>query len=285
MAIQITAAEKDILKNVAIPPRPEALLKVTEEARKPEPDVSVIATAISGDIGIAGAVLQVVNSAAFRRAREIESIDQAVMILGLKRVFPIVKAVAVKSAMNQNPLLDDFWDNSNKIAQACVLVADQLEKPQLSDNAYMLGLFHGAGVPVMLQNYPEYAQVLAAAKADGWDHNIIEMEKTQFATTHTTIGALLGQQWKLAKDLVEVIYYQHDSSGIFLSSELSKVGLWMLAILKIARHIALSVCAGEEDCVEWETVQDQIIEFTGLEDSEMSYIIEHIAGELSKTAS
>ncbi|WP_111977635.1 HDOD domain-containing protein [Algibacillus agarilyticus] len=278
MAISVTAAEKKILQNVDIPPRPEALLKVTDEARKPEPDVAIIAKAIASDISISAAVLQVVNSAAFRRAREIESIEQAVMILGLKRVFPIVKAVALKSAMQQNPLLDDFWNNANKIAQACALVAKQLDKPQLADNAYMLGLFHSAAVPVMLQNYPEYEKVLSKASEDGWDYHIIQMERDFFGTTHTTIGALLGQQWKLAKDLVEVIYYQHDASGIFSSDELSKVGLWMLATLKIARHIVLSEF---DDGTEWDIVQDPILEFLELEDGDLAYICQQVAAEIA----
>ncbi|AWB65340.1 histidine kinase [Saccharobesus litoralis] len=278
MAITVTVAEKKILQNVDIPPRPEALLKVSEEARKPEPDVSVIAHAIAGDISISAAVLQVVNSAAFRRVREIESIEQAVMILGLRRILPIVKAVALKSSMKQDPILDEFWDDANKIAQACAIVAAQLEKPQLADNAYMLGLFHAAAVPVMVQNYPEYKEVLHQAEEEGWDYHILQLERDKFGTTHTTIGALLGQKWKLAKDLVEVIYYQHDTSGIFSSTELSKVGLWMLAILKIARHV---VYMDRADTAEWDTVQDPILEFLDLEDADLEYIFDQVSKKLS----
>lgn len=281
MAIRITALEKKILQNVSIPPRPESLLKVSSEAKKPEPDVSVIAQAIAGDVGISAAVLQVVNSAAFRRAREIESIDQAVMVLGLKRVFPIVKAVALKSAMPENALLSEFWENANAIASACTLVCKQIEKPQLGDNAYMLGLFHTAGIPVMLQNFDSYDQVLALAQVQGWDYRVIDKEREGFNTAHTTIGALLGQQWKLPKDLVEVIYYQHDTSGIFSSSELSKVGLWMLAILKIARHVALDVVKGKSESAEWDLVRDQILEFFKWEDDELQYIIEQISNDLA----
>ncbi|NTS77127.1 HDOD domain-containing protein [Catenovulum sp. SM1970] len=281
MAIKITSAEKAILQNVTIPPRPEALIKVSEEAKKPEPDISIIAEAISHDVGISAAVLQVVNSAAFRRTREIESIDQAVMVLGLKRVFPIVKAVAVKASMAQTPVLDDFWQSSDKIAQACSIVSRELEKPQLADNAYMLGLFHNAGIPVMLQYDEAYAAIIQSAKVDGWDFEMIEKERDQFDTAHTTVGALLAQQWKLAKDLVEVIYYQHDTNGIFLSDELSKVGLWILAILKIARHVALDRLNGEDSSVEWEAVRDQILQFCKLEDDELTYILERVEQEIS----
>ncbi|WP_143871655.1 HDOD domain-containing protein [Catenovulum sediminis] len=281
MAIQITASEKKILQNVTIPPRPEALLKVSDEAKKPEPDVSVIAQSISSDIAISAAVLQVVNSAAFRRNKEIKSIDQAVMVLGLKRVFPIVKAVALKSAMAASDELTQFWEDSTNIANVCALVCQQLEKPQLGDNAYMLGLFHNAGIPVLCINYPSYYEVMHKAESLGWNDSILTEERDKFQTNHTTIGALLGQRWRLPKDLIEVIYYQHDSAGIFTTSELSKVGLWLLAVLKISRHIVLDIQRGNETSDEWEMVREQLLEFFDIEDVELNDIVENVISKIN----
>ncbi|WP_016956792.1 HDOD domain-containing protein [Catenovulum agarivorans] len=276
MAIKITAAEKQMLQNVTIPPRPEALLKVSEEAKKPEPDVAVIAKAISSDIAISASVLQVVNSAAFRRAKEIKSIDQAVMVLGLKRVFPIVKAVALKSAMAARDELATFWQDSTDVANVCAMVCNQLEKPQLADNAYMLGLFHDAGIPVMVINYPEFAAIMHKAEDVGWGSELLALERERFKTNHTTIGALLAQRWKLAKDLVEVIYYQHDSDGIFATSELTRVGLWLLAILKISRHIVLDLQKGKEVSEEWLVVKEQLLEFFDFEEEDLNDVIEAV---------
>ncbi|WP_281179876.1 HDOD domain-containing protein [Pseudoalteromonas byunsanensis] len=85
-----------------MPPRPEALIEFSHEAKKPEPNIGTIAKILHSDVGISAAVLQVVNSAAFRRAREIDSIDQAIMTLGLKRLVPLVKAVALRATVGQN---------------------------------------------------------------------------------------------------------------------------------------------------------------------------------------
>ena len=139
MTISITAAEKKILQSVSIPPRPEALLTVAAEAKKPEPEIPVIAKAISSDIGISAAILQVVNSAAFRRAREIESIEQAVMILGLKRIIPLVKAVALKSSMSQSEKLSAFWKRAEAIATGSVAVAKFIDKPQFGGPCLYVG--------------------------------------------------------------------------------------------------------------------------------------------------
>ncbi|MCE2571329.1 HDOD domain-containing protein [Motilimonas eburnea] len=260
MAINITEQERALLKTISIPPRPEVLLTVSEEARKPEPNVAVIAKAVSSDVGIASAVLQVVNSAAFRRAKEIESIQQAVMMLGLKRIIPLVKAVALKSSMSNHPLLDDFWQQATTIAQACSGVAKLLGKEELIDNAYMLGLFHMSGVPVMMLGFEQYPDLYQQVDDLGWPE-LTEQEHKTFGTAHTTLGALLSQQWLLPKALVEIIYYQQDAAGFYQSKELPGVALDLLTILKIARHVAMKSCQSE-----WLTVQEPIAEYLGLDD-------------------
>lgn len=270
MAINITQQERALLKTISIPPRPEVLLTVSEEARKPEPNVAVIAQAVSSDVGIASAVLQVVNSAAFRRAKEIESIQQAVMMLGLKRIIPLVKAVALKSSMSNHPLLDDFWQQATAIAQACSAVAKLLGKEELIDNAYMLGLFHMSGVPVMMLGFEQYPDLYQKVEELGWPE-MTEQEHKAFGTAHTTIGALLSQQWLLPKALVEIIYYQQDAAGLYHSGELPAIALDLLTILKIARYVTLKSAESE-----WSAVQESIGEYLGLDDIALEELLDRV---------
>ena len=140
MSISVTPQEKQILANVTIPPRPQALMKISQEAKQPEPNVKLIADAIAEDAAISAAVLQVVNSAAFRRAKKVESIHQAVMTLGIKRIFPLVKAGALKSALPENNDLIEFWQSSSMVASACSIYAELIGKPELADNAHTISV-------------------------------------------------------------------------------------------------------------------------------------------------
>lgn len=273
MAISITPAEKKILLSVTIPPRPQALLTVAAEAKKPEPAIPVIAKAINSDIAISSAILQVCNSAAFRRTREINSIDQAVMILGLKRIIPLVKAVALKASMAQSEKLEAFWKRASDIANGTVAVAKMLNKPELADHAYMLGLFHDAGIPIMFQHFPEYADFLKVAEVEGWDQ-YLEEEAERFETTHSTIGAILAQQWKLPKVMIEVIYYLHDVDGIYTSGELNKVSLDLMSIVKIARNVSYFREFDHYDSGEWINVRDGLQDYLNLSDVELTEIRE-----------
>lgn len=280
MAITITANEKQILQSVTIPPRPEALLQVSAEAKNPEPDLQQIAKIISSDISISAAVLQVVNSAAFARVKEIESIQQAVMTLGLKRLLPLVKSVALKSAMGQADKLASFWDEANKVASAAAIISGLINKANLADNAYMLGLFHNAGIPIMMLTYDDYENILQSAKQNGWD-KAIEQERDQYGTAHTTISALLGQQWKLPSVMSEVIYYQLDTDGLFSSGELSALGIDLMCILKLARLAVFLQSNPSETSSEWQLIEDDILERLNIDEEDMEDLREKIQDELS----
>lgn len=275
MAISITAKEKEILAKVTIPPRPQALMTVSEEAKKPEPNIKVIADAIAEDAAISAAVLQVVNSAAFRRAKSIDSIQQAVMTLGIKRIFPLVKAVALKSALPENSDLNEFWKSSSMVASACGVYSQLIGKPELADNSYMLGLFHNAGVPVMLQSFDDYHEILAKGINDGWE-DISVLEFNKYNTSHTTLGALLSQQWQLPKAMIDVIYYFHDTEGIFNSGELSRVGLYLLSILKLSRSSVDGILRGDCDTKEWLLLEDEVLEFLSIDKAELEDMREKV---------
>lgn len=255
------------------------MLDISKEAKAAEPDVSKIAAAISEDVSISAAVLQVVNSAAFRRSSEVKSIQQAVMTLGLQRLFPLVKAVALKSTMSVGKSLDSFWKKCSLIAHCCPFVAQKMNKPELADHAYMLGLFHTAGIPLMLQTFDDYLDFMKQAESEGWSE-VIDLEREKYATTHATLGALLGQQWKLPKVMIETIYYQHDVDGIYTSGELNDLGLDLLSILKVSRNIAEYKDKGELETPEWVKVEEQFLSYYELEQEEVDEMREEIVDEL-----
>ncbi|MEH6472975.1 MAG: HDOD domain-containing protein [Halopseudomonas sp.] len=274
MPIEITDAEKKLLATITIPPRPEVLLTLSSEAKQPEPDVSKIAHAITEDISISSAVLQVVNSAAFRRASEIKSIDQAVMILGFKRIFPLVKAVALRSSLSQSQTLAEFWQQQTDIAHACSIAAKAMGKPALGDHAYMLGLFNSAGIPVMAQSFADYSEVMAQAEQQGWSE-CLPLELDRYQTTHTTIGALLAQRWSLPKVMISVIYYLHEVDDLYTSGELDNTGLDLLTLLKLARSAVYYPNDYSND-PEWQLVCDQIMDHYGYAEVQVDEIFTSI---------
>ncbi|EKE79254.1 HDOD domain-containing protein [Idiomarina xiamenensis] len=279
MAIVITEAEKRLLQSVNLPPRPQTLLTVSAEAKKAEPDVAVVAAAIAADVSISAAVLQVVNSAAYRRAREIESIQQAVMTLGFKRLFPLVRAVALKSTLTSNQSLDDFWFYNEHVAAASVLVAERVGRTQIKDFAYMLGLFQSAGIPLMLNAFPDYYDLFLQAEHTPWPQ-ILQAEREQFDTSHTTVGAMLAQRWQLPKVIIEVIYFLHDDDSLFSAGELAPLGLDLFAIVRTARAIVDQRLRSEAGSQEWQQVVDGVLSHFHLDDVYLEEAMAEIADDV-----
>lgn len=279
MPISLTNEEKAILRSVSIPPRPEALIKFSEETKKAEPNISRVSEILQDDVGICAAILQVVNSSAFRRAKEIESIDQAIMILGLKRLVPLVKAVAVKAAVGTDSTMAKFWDLQTDIAHIASIVAMKFDKPALSNHAYMLALFHGVGVAILNQHFDDFEAVMSYASENNWDE-AAKLQFEKYQTNHATIGALLAQQWRLPKVMINIIYYQHDTDGLFQSQELDKVGLDLLCILKLSRHCAFLKEQPSEINGEWQNIMDDVIDHLDMEEEQLFSIIEEITDEI-----
>ncbi len=282
MTVVIEDQERQILDGVQLPPRPKALITITEESKKPDPSFPAIAKAIVEDVSISAAVLRVVNSPAFKRPNPISAIDQALNMLGLKRVLSIVNAVSVRNAIKTDADLEEFWEFSSVTANACVLCAKKIKKMALLDDAYTLGLFHDAGVPVMITKFKDYYDFFVHAEEEGWTISI-DRERERFGTTHTTIGAVMAQEWSLPDPIVNAIYNLHYASGIFAAGELDETSLDLLAILKMGRDISRTYLKGADSNEEWLEIEGEILEYLNTDENEYQLLKENVLDALNDT--
>jgi HD-like signal output (HDOD) protein len=127
----------------------------------------------------------------------------------------------------------------------------------------------------MLQTFDDYHDLLIKGITDGWE-DISELERLKYHTSHTTLGALLAQQWQLPKAMIDVIYYFHDTEGIFNSGELSRVGLYLLAILKLSRSSVDGILRGDSNTKEWLLLEDHILEFLEIDEIQLEDMREKV---------
>ncbi|GAA5216402.1 HDOD domain-containing protein [Corallincola platygyrae] len=279
MAIATGVSESKVLENVVIPPRPEVLLQVSEELKQNEPDIRKIGDAIAKDVSISAGVLQVVNSAAYKREKTIESIHQAVMLLGMNRVYAVVRAVALRNMVADSYHLEAFWDTASNVANACVMVAEGLGMGDELDNAYLMGLFHMAGVPVMMHNFADYGRVKATADCSGWDA-VVEEEMASYGTSHIAIGARLAEKWHLPEAVAEAIYLQYSPEQSLIDADASEGLVKMIVVLKIARQaimVASEALVTEND---WHHFAEHVAERLGWSESELEQFVETLANNL-----
>lgn len=262
-----------ILKGITIPSPPQIIVDLQMEmAMPPEPDLNEMASMISKDPGLAGGVLKTLNSP-FYGNRDIASISQAVMMLGMTTISNIVNTLYLRDHMSQNDDISDethkamahFWDSATDVARASRIVARRLRSHD-PDMAYMLGLFHNSGIPLLMQRFSDYPDVLARSYLLE-QPRIVDFENQQYKTNHAVVSFYAARSWKLPEILCRVIAEHHSAGDIFSDkNEIDPDEKTYLAILKIAEHLAgLSrVIGNNENDLEWEQVGDKVLEYVGL---------------------
>lgn len=106
-------------------------------------------------------MLRAANSPAFGLRQKVNSISQAVMLLGLNNAISLITGLSLKMVMSGKGKikLDRFWDTATDTALICSILARHF-KIMAADKAHMLGLFHDCGIPLLMQKFSNYAEIL-----------------------------------------------------------------------------------------------------------------------------
>lgn len=266
-----------ILQGISIPPQPQIMVDLQMEQFDPNPDIKRIANLIAQDVGLSGTMLKIVNSAAYGLANHITSVQQAVMLLGIKSVVNIVNGISIRGELSDTDIvaLNSFWDTSMDIAVVSQSVAKQIGMPAPED-AYALGLFHNAGIVLMSQRFKDYKATLVEAFS-GQFERVIDLENVRYKTNHAVIGYYTARSWKLPKDICDAIADHHNVANVFSQDtvrEAPKKSL--LAVLKIAEYLCGNglVLGQTSEDVEWHAIKEYIYEFTGLGDYDIENMVD-----------
>jgi len=129
-------ARPEIIKGRKMETSELSVLHLIAEVQNPDTDIEKLVEVISRDPMLSFKLLKLVNSAAFRRSKEIESIKNAVLVLGLNRVKGWASLLALSKLSNKPEALQE---TAFIRALACEKIAERLS-PNLRDSFYTVGL-------------------------------------------------------------------------------------------------------------------------------------------------
>lgn len=255
------------LQGFTIPPRPDVLQQVQLEVDQDEPRLKVIAELINQDVGIAGFTLKVVNSPLFSLSRKITTIEHACMFLGLNRVIKLVNSIALRFTLSdgqEDLFTQRLWNSAMNVAACAAQLAQHFKLgSDVADDCYSLGLFHNAGMALVLSKNPNYEAELR----QGYSLRaaIGEYEEQLYQTSHEVLGFLIAQSWGLTSDLCNVIAYHHSANIIMATGNAEDKN--MFAILKLAEHLCAEskLLLGIDPDPEWERNNATILDHFELE--------------------
>lgn len=267
-----------ILQGISIPPQPQIMVDLHMEQAMPDPDMARISDIISQDVSLSAAVLKLVNSAAFSLPRKIASVQQAVMLLGTNSVTNIVNSLAVKSELSDDTIqsLHSFWDTATDVAAISSSLASQLNF-KYQDECYALGLFHNAGIPLMLKRFQGYKEVLIKGYQDP-GFQLTDFENLAFKTNHSVVGYYLAKSWGLPKSCCAVIAKHHRIDFLFKHRVAGdSINLTFASILKMAEHIAAvhKHIGNVDKDYEWEKIGHYVLDHLELTEYDFEGLMEN----------
>lgn len=201
------------LQHIVIPPCPDLLTRLRHEMSKAEPDLNEVARIAFSDVAMSATLLRFANSPLYALGQPVQTIGQAMNLLGLEQTASVMTRFLAQGAIRVNhPALHRFWERSAKRAVAMAFMADRL--PGLSaDVAHTYGLFCHVGLPVMMQSVKGYASTMVEAAAR-IDRSYVATENANHRTDHAVVGALVARVWRLSPAVTAAIRLHHDLEAL-----------------------------------------------------------------------
>ena len=271
-------ATSQLLQSIRIPSAPAVFMDLHALMQKDEPDIDAVATTIARDPGLAALVLKTLNSPFFGLRNKVTSIRQATILLGLLNVSNIVAGLALKRAMEDagGPMPDHYWDSPVNIGMVAARLTQYFGGVP-PDEAYMLGLFHNVGMPLMMERFPDFLHVVREPGCGG----VTACEDRHYQTNHAVIGYYVSRSWGLPEHVGELILRHHDVEDV-LSENGGAITpkATLLAVLKMAEYID-QVYWGRTDDPEWERCGNAVLAYAGISSTDFDDIVEDMVELLS----
>ncbi|RMG43839.1 MAG: HDOD domain-containing protein [Acidobacteria bacterium] len=223
-------------EELRLPVMPDIVARVQLEAARRNGSAGSLARVVEADPGLAARVVKMANSAMFAGLCEIRDLTHAVGRLGSGMVVAIVLGAAARECFRAaHPgyarRAHDSWEISLLAAAAARSLA--LRAGEDPEEAFLAGLLHRAGEPILLQAVP------LLAERDGEPVPPAETIGPVVDELAPVAGATLLSRWNLPEPIVTAVRFQNDPAAA------PREDLRRTALTALARRLGEALFAGE----------------------------------------
>lgn len=199
-----------------IPPLPTSATQMLGLVGNPDTQIAEVQRVVEYDPGLVSNLLRLANSAYFGTGSPINSVREAVVRLGIKRVFHIAMTSAVAPMAQQAISGYDLPRNGLlRHSAATALAVEYLPKRlgmRVPDATYTAGLLHDLG-KIVLGTYLEVSSAPIVLMAYREKLSFEVAEQRVLGTDHAEVGAALLSFWKLPPAVVEAVRWHHNPNA------------------------------------------------------------------------
>jgi diguanylate cyclase (GGDEF)-like protein len=217
---------EEILKGFdKLPTLPGIAMKILELVKDEDTNLKEIADVLSTDPPLSAQVLKFINSPFYGVRTQGTSVPHAVNLLGLNTVKNLALSFSLlrnyRKSNNEDFDYTNFWKESLIGAVSCKLIAEKII-PELSEDAFFLGLIQNIGILALSQCMPE--QYSLVVKEKGWTLcSYHEAENQILGFNHMEVGEYLIRSWGLPETFFTPVGYHHNPED--LDTKVSEIEL------------------------------------------------------------
>ncbi|MDZ4722873.1 MAG: HDOD domain-containing protein [candidate division Zixibacteria bacterium] len=216
ITVTIDSRVKQVVSNIRnLPTPPIVFHQIQKVISSPNASATQVASILAEDPAMSVKVLKLTNSAFYGLSREIDSVKQAVVIVGMEAIRNLVLSASVlemfKGKNVDEEYQEKFWRHSLATAFCSRILARAIKTRGIvdPDAAFSSGLLHDIGKIVVCGFLPDaYLKFNEERMKDRVAPNY-EIEERILGYNHCQIGTLLTSQWKLPAKLIEAITFHH----------------------------------------------------------------------------
>jgi HD-like signal output (HDOD) protein len=198
----------------ALPAIPQTFQALSAAIAQPNAHAADITQIVSNDSALSVKILQLANSAFYRRGAPVTSIQAAISYAGLEMIKSLALSACVFSALDASPAaihrLQELQARSLRKAHFARML---LRESRQADEAFTAALLLDIGQAVLALSAPEkFDQMIELSHSSGraWH----EVEPQVFGAGHPEVGAYLLGLWGLPLDLIEAVAFHHTPSRV-----------------------------------------------------------------------
>ncbi len=259
-------------------------MRVLELSCRPETGARQLTELLCGDTGMALRVVNVANSPLFASPVRVETVEQAVAVLGTAAVTALVLTLEVGDAcLNRGSLggaTAAFWRQAVAKAIAAEILCGQVREG-LECEYFLAGLLLDAGRFALLRTAPQsFLPLLERA-----GHELLPTSRTEQAAlglTSAQVGAQLIAQWGFPPRLVRGIQVQ-SAPLVTLQQEVPADECPLCSALALASAMGDFLC-GEQQALAWFRIHELTRDILPLSEAELSDILRRIATRFQAVA-
>jgi len=244
------------LRDIGIPPRPTILVQIEQETAKDNPDFLFLAKLLGQDVALSAGVIKVANSPFFSFGKKVPTVQEALLVLGLKQVLRTIAGLSLQQVFKHVPNMDRFWDASATTAEVSAMLVKEIGngigiRPE---DAHTFALFRDSGIPMLMIPFPEYRDVLTKANQEE-TVSFTDMEEQAIGLNHALLGAQLAEDWLLPEETCQAIRHHHDRAALEGGLDLTDRTRHLIAVAQLAEYLIQQKTAQSQDC-EWKKLGD-----------------------------